>query len=98
MYHTVPLNQHGGNMDFKYSVIAGLAITAVLALFVYVAVIDENHWQEYVKKHHCVANGTKHGTIGTGIGLDSKGNATTVITSTPDQTIYVCDGGEIQIR
>lgn len=51
-------------------------------------------WEQYSKSHHCVAKGTKKGQTTTS--FDSKGNA--VYGTTPDQIIYACDGGEIQIR
>lgn len=76
------------------SVLLALLVVAVCAVAIWATEADEQNWQAYKASHHCVAAGTKHGQIGTGLSTRGK----LVITSTPDQTIYQCDNGEIQIR
>lgn len=71
------------------------SVTVVLfALILYSATQEERMWQEYAATHHCHSVGKKQGQLGGGISTSGK----YVTTYTPDQTIYTCDGGEIQIR
>lgn len=53
---------------------------------------DTDQWRDFAGAHHCEAKGTKKGQLEPVLG--GKGG----VTWTEDQTIYVCDGGEIVIR
>jgi hypothetical protein len=71
------------------------ALVATLLLGVWAAERDQNQWDEYARSRHCVSVGVKKGQLSTGVSPDGKGVVTSV---TPDQTVYRCDGGEIEIR
>ena len=84
-------------MDKNCGKITLVVISALLvALIFLVLIVDQNQWDDYAKKHHCIAVGHKRGQISTGISMDGKG--TIVTSAAPDQTIYQCDAGEIEIR
>lgn len=84
--------------DRRLLIASIVIVVAVIAFSIVAAVADEKAWNEYAAAHHCIGKGTKHGQLSSGLGTSSEGNAVVVTTTTPDQTIYVCDGGEIQIR
>lgn len=69
-------------------------IAALLGLGILAVVQDQKQWEKYAADHHCHVVGKKDGQVGVGIGADGK----TVTTISPDQDIWACDGGEIQIR
>jgi hypothetical protein len=71
-----------------------VAFVAVFALMMWAMVQNEKQWQQYAAEHHCHPIGKKQGQLGGGISTSGK----YVTTYTPDQMIYGCDGGEIQIR
>lgn len=70
----------------------GVAVVLLLSLVVYIGIREENRWSDYAAAHHCQAKGTKKGEWEPVAG----GRGGVAIGS--DQTIYVCDGGEIIIR
>jgi hypothetical protein len=79
------------------------AVLVMLLLFVglYLAAVhDAREWQKYSAEHHCVAKGVKHGQVVTSVGPSMGRDSGVAVTTgvTPDQTIYVCDGGEMVIR
>ena len=57
-----------------------------------IATAQKSAWRDYATSHHCVAKGKKNGELQPVFG--GKGG----FTMTEDQTIYVCDGGEMVIR
>jgi|HubBroStandDraft_1064217.scaffolds.fasta_scaffold1986050_1 hypothetical protein len=77
-----------------------LLLVVLIGVVVYASNKDEKDWQKYARAHHCATTGTKAGQIITGVGptVGGNGGVAVVVSSTPDQTIYVCDGGEMQIR
>lgn len=74
--------------------LCGLLLVGILGLSFWLAYREDAQWQQYAKTHHCRAIGKKSGQVTTS--FDSKGRLVTGIGS--DQTIYVCDDGEMQIR
>lgn len=80
-----------GEVDFEIVAIIA-AIVLCLFLFWEAFKYQDREWQKYSAAHHCQVKGTKAGEMEPVIG--GKGG----FTWTSDQTIYVCDGGEIVIR
>jgi hypothetical protein len=76
--------------------ILAAVILSVLFVAVYAAIREDSQWKGYAAKHHCVSKGVKRGQITVGQSMDGKGAL--AIATTPDQTVYQCDAGEIQIR
>lgn len=79
-----------------YGILSAIIVTIIVLA---VLVIKSNHedsrnWEIYSKQHHCTIVGKKQGQIGTGITANGK----FAVTTTDDQDIWNCDGGEIQIR
>jgi hypothetical protein len=72
------------------------AFTVIIGGSIFVTIADQHQWDAYAKQHHCAAVGTKRGQASTGLSMDGKG--TIVTTISPNQTIYTCDNGEMQIR
>ena len=87
-------------LDDKIFLILTLLFVFLIVVASYAVVQDEKRWNKYSTDHHCVAKGIKEGQTSTGVGttLNGKGEISITVASTPDQTIYVCDDGEIQIR
>jgi hypothetical protein len=74
----------------------GLVISIVLVLVLWGVFAAEEHdaqqWRDYAASHHCEAKGKREGQWAPVAG--GKGG----MTYSGDQTVYVCDGGEIVIR
>lgn len=86
--------------DRRMLTVLGIVAAIVFSMVIYLQKQDAKKWDAYASSHHCIAKGIKASQVGTGIGpnLSGDGGVTVVTTTTPEQTIYVCDGGEIQIR
>jgi hypothetical protein len=86
--------------DFWPMLIAVTLTVLLLVAAVYLAIQDSRRWAHYSVEHHCVAKGVKKGQVVTSVGPSMGGDGGVAITTgvTPDQTVYVCDGGEIVIR
>ena len=85
--------------DFIDDHLGALILTGCVLLFgflLWATYEDQMQWDAYAKVHHCAVVGTKQGQTVTGFSSDGKG--TVVVSRTPDQTIYKCDDGEIEIR
>jgi hypothetical protein len=83
-------------IDDNFGELLLIGIPAFFALMLWASIADQEQWDGYAKEHHCVAVGIKRGQASTGLSMDGKGSMVT--TYTPDQTIYHCDNGEIEIR
>lgn len=83
---------------FRFCTAVTLVVVPLLAFLIYMSDQAAKVQAAYDLQHHCVARGTKQGTVSTGLGIGPKGSLVPVITSTPDQTVYTCDNGEIEIR
>jgi hypothetical protein len=74
----------------------GLLVALFLGLVLWAVVTGEERedqqWRDYAASHHCEAKGKREEQWGPVIG--GKGG----MTYEGEQTIYVCDGGEIVIR
>jgi hypothetical protein len=77
---------------FGIGALVALVCGLILLGIYYADQHDTDRWQDYAAAHHCEAKGTKKGQLEPVLG--GKGG----VTWTSDQTIYVCDGGEIVIR
>lgn len=74
-----------------------ITLCAFLLVFVgWVAFEQDKIWQQYAAAHHCQKKGTKQGQTSVGWSYGRDGGP--VVTVQPDQSVYVCDGGEIVIR
>lgn len=84
------------DIDWEKLIIAGtfVVIVGMLAIIGWATYKDEKAWSRYSVEHHCKAVGTKVGTTSVGVGGDGK----VMTVTSPDQTIYRCDNGEIFIR
>lgn len=71
-------------------VVGACALAAFATFLVFAAIADDRQWEAYSAAHHCQAKGKQAGDIV--VTSDGKTGVTF------DKTIYVCDGGEIQIR
>jgi len=74
--------------------LSAVACVACFVLMVLASIAEERAWQQYALDHHCAAVGIVEGATSTVI--DSQGGVSSF--TTPDQTIYRCDGGEEHIR
>lgn len=74
----------------------GSLIVLVAVLGLWASFHEENVWQQYAAQHHCEVKGTRAGQTAVGPSTGEDGGF--AIVQEPDQTIYVCDGGEIVIR
>jgi hypothetical protein len=84
-----------------WALLIGVLITILLAVSIYlVTAHDFREWQRYSVEHHCEAKGVKKGQVVTSVGPSMGRDGGVAVTTgvTPDQTVYVCDGGEIVIR
>jgi hypothetical protein len=75
--------------DLQWMIAIGVII---LVVFVLGSIIEQDNWEKYATSHHCQSRGVKKGWMEPVLG--GKGG----VTMGQDQTIYVCDGGEIIIR
>lgn len=87
-------------IDDYFAWLLGLLFVALITSSVLSTLAIDRQWRVYAVSHHCVAKGRRAGQTSTGIGPAVGGNGgVAIVATTPlDQTIYVCDGGEIQIR
>lgn len=86
--------------DHWPSLAAGLGLLLFAGL-IYTAIVQDLHqWARYSAEHHCIAKGVKKGQVVTSVGPSMGRDGGVAVTTglTPDQIIYVCDGGEIVIR
>jgi len=80
-------------LEDNFEVIVIVVICLILvAVGIQAMRFEDLNWQKYAASHHCEARGTKKGEVEPVFG--GKGG----FTMGEDQTIYVCDGGEIVIR
>jgi hypothetical protein len=80
--------------------LAGILIVLLIVGAYYADRYESRQWDRYAADHHCAARGVKKGQVVTSVGpsMGRDGGVTVTTGVTPDQTIYVCDGGDIVIR
>lgn len=78
----------------------GIAMALLVISCIYAGIYESRQWDKYSAEHHCIAKGVKKGQVVTSVGpsMGKDGGVAVTTGVTPDQTIYVCDGGEIVIR
>lgn len=81
--------EHSGPLAVAIGIIVSVCICVLLVIALHSEAVQ---WQNYSDAHHCHKVGVKKGQIEPVLG--GKGGAT----MGQDQTIYVCDEGEIVIR
>ena len=87
---------NGEWFDENVELIISIGVLIVFVVGILVAMqqdrLENANWKKYSADHHCESRGTKKGQIEPVLG--GKGG----VTMGDDQTVYVCDGGEIVIR
>jgi hypothetical protein len=80
------------HFGFLVGVGIGMICICTLALLMVRIHDEEMRWKQYSDAHHCQVKGVKRGQMEPVLG--GRGG----VTMGEDQTIYVCDDGEIVIR
>lgn len=78
-------------MMFNGNVVFGF-IAAILALIVWLTVVEQNEWDQFADTHDCKVVGKQKSTRSTVVsyGMSSSGSMVHVI-STPEKTGYLCN-------
>lgn len=71
-------------------------VVLILCFGLWLSYREDVIWNRYAAAHHCQKKGTKQGQTAVGWSYGRDGGP--VVTMQPDQSVYVCDGGEIVIR
>lgn len=74
------------------------AIIAFVALVAYVAHEDHLRWEKFARENDCKVVATISDGIGTGIGMDAKGNPTLTTVYVPEKKGWKCNNGHTYFR
>ena len=79
--------------EYVIGAVIGLIVVAALAGAIMSGLADAKKWAAYKAERHCVERGYTEGQTHVGYGMTANGKMGTVVTTTPRQTRWVCDGG-----